>query len=205
MANFCVGLTGGIGTGKSLASHCFAQHGVDIIDTDVIARQLLAKEGALYSDVVAHFGPGILAGDATIDRKALRHLIFHDALAKQWLEDLMHPAIRAEAKQQLNASTTPYAVMVIPLLAEADPAHYPFLNRICVIHSVETLQIKRTMARDHIPRAVAERMIAQQASHEVRLALATDTIDNNGDAHAVAQAVSLLHLKYLRLSGSVSN
>lgn len=198
---FCVALTGGIGTGKSLASELFAQQGIDIIDTDIIARQLLEKKGALYGAVCEHFGHHILEHDGSIDRKALRHIIFNDPSQKKWLENLMHPAIREHAYQALCNSTSPYAIMVIPLLAEADPSHYPFLDRICVIHSSEALQIARTMKRDMISREDALRIIRHQAPHEKRMALATDVIENNGDEQSVAEAVQALHLHYLRLAG----
>lgn len=200
MARFCVGLTGGIGTGKSLASALFASHGIDIIDTDVIARQLLDKQGALFGEVCSHFGDRILSPDGTIDRSALRHIIFNTLAEKQWLEALMHPAIRAEAKRQLDQSKTPYAVMVIPLLAEADLSHYPYLNRICVVHALETLQIKRTMERDHISRDTAIKIIRHQASHEARMAIATDEIENNGDEWSMTEAVNALHRQYLTMA-----
>jgi dephospho-CoA kinase len=198
---YCVALTGGIGTGKSLASRLFAELGVDIIDTDVIARQLLEKDGALFDVVCSHFGHKILEPDGSINRKALRHIIFSDPSQKKWLEDLMHPAIREHAYQALQKSTSPYAIMVIPLLAEADPAHYPFLDRVCVIHSLEELQIERTMKRDQISRDDAIRIIKHQAPHEKRMALATDVIENNGDEAEVAETVNALHLHYLKLAG----
>lgn len=204
MAHFCVGLTGGIGTGKSLASHLFASHGIDIIDTDVIARELLEKNGTLFPPVCAHFGSRILLPDGTIDRSALRHLIFHDPIEKKWLEDLLHPAIRMHAKERLECSRTPYAVMVIPLLAEADRTHYPFLNRICVIHATEALQIERVIARDHVSTDTALRIIRHQASHEARMSIATDTIENNGDVDEVAKAVDALHRLYLTMATHAS-
>ena len=198
---YCVGLTGGIGTGKSLASRLFAELGVDIIDTDVIARELLEKGGALYDIVCQHFGHKIVEHDGAINRKALRHIIFNEPAQKIWLENLMHPAIREHAYQALQKSTSPYAIMVIPLLAEADPAHYPFLDRVCVIHSAEELQIERTMNRDNISREDAMRIIHHQAPHEKRMALATDVIENNNDEAEVAETVNALHLHYLRLAG----
>ena len=198
---YCVALTGGIGTGKSLASRLFAELGIDIIDTDIIARQLLEKNGALFDTVVAHFGSKIVEPDGSINRKAMRHIIFNEPAEKKWLENLLHPAIREHAYQALQKSTSPYAIMVIPLLAEADPAHYPFLDRVCVIHSVEALQIERTMKRDNISREDALRIIQHQAPHEKRMALATDVIENNGDEADVAETVNALHLHYLRLAG----
>jgi dephospho-CoA kinase len=197
---FCVGLTGGIGAGKTLASDLFAALGADIIDTDVIARQLLMPDGALYPAVVKHFGDSILNDDQHINRKALRHHIFNHPNDKKWLESHIHPLIRTQAKAMLDASSGPYVIMVIPLLSQANRHEYPFLNRVCVIEASHELQISRTMARDHMTHEAAEKIIAHQAPAHERIALAHDVIENNGDKASVEAAIRALHERYLLMS-----
>lgn len=199
---FCVGLTGGIGSGKSLACTLFASFGVDIIDSDVIARYLISKNGPLYRRVCHHFGIDILLSDGSIDRKKLRDIIFNTPHEKKWLENLMHPMIRAESKKALEASSGIYAMIAIPLLSQQNLHEYPFLNRVCTIEASEEIRILRTMERDHITRKAAEKIIAHQASAADRLAIAQDVVENNGDQAAFTAAIIALHEKYLVLKSS---
>jgi dephospho-CoA kinase len=195
MTRLVVGLTGGIASGKSAVACEFAKLGIDIIDTDVIARQLVEPDQEAYKAIVAYFGDDILQKDGQLDRQTLRERIFADSEAKQWLEQLLHPCIRAATKDAINAASSAYCMVVIPLLVETLPN--PLLQRVLVVDCDETVQLKRLLARDNIDTNLAKKMIAQQASRAARLEIADDIVENNGDLAQLKQAVKSLDAKYL--------
>jgi dephospho-CoA kinase len=194
-----IGLTGGIASGKSSVAQLFKQLGTPVIEADLIARRLVEPGQALLSKLTAAFGPQILDEQGRLNRKRMRELIFADPQTKQRLEDLMHPAIYAQIEAELVAvAPAPYAVVDVPLLAESK-ADYRF-DRIVVVDCPEELQRQRLIARDAIDEDLAERMIASQASREMRLRLADDVINNINSLELLAEAVKSLHNSYISLA-----
>lgn len=198
MMPLIIGLTGGIGSGKSTVAHDFAQLGVPIIDADVIARNLLEPEQPAYQQVVTHFGSLILSADKQIDRAQLRHCIFSDPAERQWLEQMLHPLILQQMQQQCAQVISPYAIAAIPLLAEIAPI--PFIDRVLVVDAPLAQQIARTCERDHISIEAAQRIIENQASSAQRLRLADDIIENDGSLTTLHQQVRKYHDRYLQLA-----
>lgn len=191
-----VGLTGGIGSGKSTVAEDFARFGVPVIDTDVIARQLTAPGGSALAAIQATFGEGILLPDGTLDRAALRRRIFADAGARHRLEAILHPLIRQQVIQALATLNAPYALIVIPLLVETGD-YKDLLDRVLVVDCPETLQIERVMARSGLARDEVESIMATQAGRAERFAVADDTITNDGPPEALRAKVAVLHQDYL--------
>lgn len=191
-----IGLTGGIGSGKSVVANLFHQKGITIIDTDIIARQVVAPNTPGLQAIIEHFGDQFLTA-GQLDRGRLREFIFQHPQEKQWLENLLHPLIRIEMLEQINAASSPYCIVVIPLLIENHP--HPLIQRILVVDAPETMQIQRTVSRDQISPTLAKQIIAAQASREERLKVADDVIDNTTDLASLAHAVEQLHEKYLSL------
>lgn len=196
---FRVGLTGGIGSGKSTVAQRFAQHGVTVIDADQIANALLSASTPLTQHIIQHFGSSILHQDGTLDRRQLRQLIFAAPQQKAWLENIMHPAI-TQRMLALSQQATSYCVLVIPLLVETHAASPFALQRILLVDSPVALQVARTVARDHCSLAHVQNIIAQQATREQRLALADDVIMNDKDCTYLQQETDTLHRSYLSLS-----
>ncbi|AKC79178.1 dephospho-CoA kinase [Xanthomonas arboricola] len=196
MSHFIVGLTGGIASGKSALAAEFEKLGVPVIDADVVARQVVAP-GAILDAIVDHFGSGVLQSDGTLDRRALRQIVFADATQRRALEAITHPAIRAELQRAARAAQGPYAIVAIPLLAEAGGRKaYAWLDRILVVDVPATLQRERLMRRDGATAELADRMIAAQATREQRLAIADDVIGNGGIPERLAQEVYMLDRDY---------
>ena len=193
-----VGLTGGIGSGKSTAAEQFAQLGVPIIDADVIAREVVEPGTPALEQIVAAFGEKILDSKGRLDRGALRNLVFSQQQFKSQLEDIVHPRIHAQILARLKGLTTPYCIVVIPLLAESQRT-YP-LDRVLVIDVPEAVQLERTVARDRQPSHKIDRIIQSQASREARLQLADDIIENTGDPAQLVEKVCQLHEKYTKLA-----
>jgi dephospho-CoA kinase len=191
-----IGLTGGIGSGKSTVAQLFAKHGAAIIDADAIARDLTQPHCPAYAAIVAHFGKNIAAEDGTLDRKKLRNTIFQNPSQRDWLEKLLHPLILQTIEQKITTLTTPYCICIVPLLFETGP--FPFIQRTLVIDAPEVSQIDRVMARDHLTRAEVAAIIQTQITREVRLAKADDVISNEGNENALASQVEKLHQLYLR-------
>lgn len=196
---YCVGMTGGIGSGKSLAAEYFAGLGAEVIDTDQIARQLTAPHGDAMSAIVKAFGPGVCAMDGGLDRAAMRDLVFSDSGARQRLEAILHPPIREQAEKLIRASRRAYAIVVVPLLLETG-AYERLLDRVLVVDCPETLQVERAVARSGLDPAMVQRVMASQISRSARLAAADDVIDNSGDVAQLQRQVGQLHEKYLRLA-----
>jgi len=195
-----VGLTGGIGSGKSTVSDLFSNLGVPIIDTDLISHRLLEPDQSGYEKVVAHFGDKLLGKDQQIDRRQLRRVVFNDEAEKLWLEATLHPIIYQQTQQQIEQlEATAYAIVVIPLLFETD--FRALLDRILVIDCCPETQIRRLTARDHIDLKLARLMLAQQWTNQARLERADDVIHNGSDLDMdLDQQVAKLHHKYLLLA-----
>lgn len=195
-----IGLTGGIGSGKSTAAAEFARLGVPIIDTDEIARQLVEPGAAGYEAVLAAFGRGILTAEGTIDRAALRRIVFADERERRRLEALLHPLIRQEVRRRAEAAATPYCIIAIPLLVET--GQRDLVDRVLVIDAPEELQRQRAAARPGWSAEDVDRVMRSQAGREARRQVADDLILNDGDITALQEAVVRLHARYLELARS---
>ncbi|MFT4247349.1 MAG: dephospho-CoA kinase [Pseudomonas sp.] len=200
MSEFIIGLTGGIASGKSEVGRRFEAIGIEVVDADAVAREVV-EPGPVLSRIAERFGVGILQADGRLDRRALRELVFADQELRRALEAITHPEIRIRLQQACRAAVGPYAVVAIPLLVEAGGRiAYPWLDRILLVDAPVALQRERLMHRDGIDGALADRMIAAQASREQRLALADDVIANDGDAGALERHVATLDGRYRELA-----
>lgn len=193
-----IGLTGGIGSGKSTVINLFRLQGAGIIDADLIARELVEQDQPAYERIVEHFTSAILDDRKNIDRRKLRQIIFESPSEKIWLESLLHPLIRQEIIKQANLLDTPYVIIDIPLLKRRED--FPYLNRILVIDCSEKTQIQRVAQRDGISEAEAAKIINAQISRQQRNALADDMIFNDeNNLTKLKIAVKKLHEKYIHL------
>jgi dephospho-CoA kinase len=198
---YCVGVTGGIGSGKSSAAALFAELGAGIVDTDDIAHELTRPGGRAMPAIIAAFGPGIAAADGSLDRAAMRQLVFAEPAQRKVLEGILHPLIRAEARDRVNRSATPYVMLVVPLLLET--GGYPDLvRRVLVIDCEESLQISRTMQRSSLTEQAVRAIMAAQLPRQQRLARANDVLLNSGDLTQLRSEVSRLHERYLALAAA---
>ncbi len=195
-----VGLTGGIGSGKTAVSDRFARYGVPIIDTDLLARELVEPGQPALMEIATVFGPDCLDDAAHLDRARLRERVFADADGRRRLEAILHPRIRALAKQRLAQLTAPYSLLVIPLLAETGMTDW--IDRVLVVDAPEAERLRRVMARDRMDEEQARRILAAQASREQRLALADEVVENSGGFAALERQISILHQHYLTLACS---
>lgn len=195
---FVVGLTGGIGSGKSTVAQLFAERGVPIIDADVISREITQPDSPAFLDIIDHFNQELLLEDGTLDRTKLRNIIFEDPNERRWLEELLHPLIRSEMNKRIKKITAPYCIAVIPLLLEVE--FYSFINRILVVDAPENLQVDRVTARDKSQKAHVEAILKAQANRLDRLARAQDLIINDGNLEDLIPQVEKLHEKYLEMS-----
>ncbi len=198
---FVVGLTGGIGSGKSTVADAFAALGMPVIDTDVIARELTAQDGAALDAIRAAFGESVMQADGTLDRAALRRHVFTDAAARYQLEAILHPLIRQHVEQTLAQLTAHYALLVIPLLVETG-AYRDVLTRILVVDCPEETRIARVMARSGLARDEVMAILAAQATRAERLAVADDVILNTASPEDLRAAVASLHQRYLALAAA---
>ncbi|TAH46578.1 MAG: dephospho-CoA kinase [Gammaproteobacteria bacterium] len=196
---YTVALTGGIASGKSTAERLFAALGVEILDADLIAREVVAPGSEGLARIVEAFGTSALTADGTLDRKAMRERVFADAPARRTLESIIHPRVRATLKSRAQAAGGPYVMLVIPLFVES--GDYAWVDRVLVVDVPRETQIDRLIARDGISREQAEAMLDAQATREQRLAAADDVIDNRADPDSLKAAVELLHRRYLQLAG----
>lgn len=205
MSDFIVGLTGGIASGKSALAAEFEKLGVPVIDADVVARQVVAP-GPILDAIIQQFGHGILLPDGTLDRRALRQIVFDDPAQRKALEAITHPAIRAELQRAALAAEGLYTIVAIPLLEEAGGREtYPWLDRILVIDAQISTQHTRLMRRDGITPELADRMIAAQASREKRLALGDDTVKNDDNSVNLRQQARLLNVRYCATASQQKN
>jgi dephospho-CoA kinase len=192
----CIGLTGGIGCGKSTVAGLFAEHGAGIIDTDAIAHHLTQSGGDAIAAISAAFGKDYITVDGELDRAKMRGLIFSDAAAKQRLELIMHPLILEQAKQQLRLlQTKPYIIIVVPLLAES-PSFRQLVQRVLVVDCDENTQVARVIGRSQMEEAEVRGIIAQQTPRAERLQIADDVIHNDAGMDSLAEQVSVLHERY---------
>jgi dephospho-CoA kinase len=193
---FVVGLTGGIGCGKSTVAELFAGHGAGIIDTDAIAHRLTQSGGEAIAPISTAFGKEYIADEGALDRAKMRQLIFTDAFAKQRLELILHPLILAQAKVQLGQlQTKPYVVVVVPLLPES-PAFRKLVQRVLVVDCDEKTQIARIIERSRMGETEIRNIIAQQTPRAERLCLADDVIHNDAGVGNLAEQVNVLHRQY---------
>lgn len=197
-----VGLTGGIGSGKSTVATLFAERHVPIIDTDIIAREVTQPGQAAFTSIVKHFGSAILLQDGKLNRQLLRETVFKEAKQRIWLENLLHPIIRKKMEQQIHETQAAYCLVIIPLLFEVE--FYSIINRILVVDAPEDLQIARAVARDNASQAEIEAILKTQASRKDRLSRAHDVIINDGKLEDLAPQVERLHELYLKLSAQAS-
>ena len=196
MAEFVVAVTGGIGSGKTAVSDRFESLGVTVVDLDVAARAVVEPGQPALAAIAAHFGDDVIAADGHLDRRALRAHIFKNPEDRRWLERLTHPLINQWTRDQLSGASSPYAMVVNPLLR----ARGGYVDRILVVDVPVDLQIERTMDRDNVPREQAEAIVAAQIDREQRLQLADDVIENAGSLDSLEPEVHALHEKYLSLA-----
>jgi dephospho-CoA kinase len=199
VSDYIVGLTGGIGSGKSAAADRFAALGVAVVDTDAIAHELTADGGAAMPALAATFGPEVAAPDGALDRARMRRLVFADPAARQRLEAILHPMIRSLSAERCRQAPTPYVILAVPLLVESG-AYRERCDRIVVVDCPESLQISRVMARSGLSEREVRAIMANQASRAERLAAADDVVANDGDLASLEMRVGELHRSYLRLS-----
>lgn len=199
MSAFVVGLTGGIGSGKSTVAELFVAQGAALVDTDAIAHQLTAPGGQAMPQIVAAFGREIADECGALDRAAMRRLVFADPAARVRLESILHPLIRQISAERCVQATTPYLILAVPLLVESG-GYRQRCDRIAVVDCTEAVQIARVMARNGMPEAEVRAILVAQASREQRLAVADDVIDNSGGLTNLYTRVAQLHLKYLACS-----
>jgi dephospho-CoA kinase len=195
-----VGLTGGIGSGKSTAAELFAKLGAAVTDTDVIARTLTAPGQPLLKVIANEFGMQFFTPDGALDRAALRRLVFNDAAEKRKLESILHPLIRQTVTAELaHPTTAPYRIVVVPLLFETG-GYADLVQRTLVVDCPEELQIQRTMARSALTEIEVRAMMAEQMPRELRVAHADDVIVNDASLENLEELVGEMHKKYIRLA-----
>ena len=198
-ARFTVGLTGGIGSGKSSVARMFAERGVDIVDTDQIARGLTVAGGAAMPAVLAAFGADFADAHGALDRARMRALVFSDPDAKRRLEAILHPMIRDAVYAASLLGTGPYVIFDIPLLVESGTWRER-LQRVLVVDCPEALQLARVIARNGLPESQVRAIMAAQVGRQVRLAAADDVVDNSGQLAALAPQIDRLHTLYVQLA-----
>ena len=193
-----IGLTGGIASGKSTVADLFAELGVPVIDTDVIARNVVAPGQPALEEIANRFGPQVMDADGRLDRAAMRKRIFTDDKARRELEAILHPRIGAETRRQSESAGGPYQLIVVPLLTSS--ALRDFVDRILVVDCEEERQIERLLARDAETEEQARRILATQSSRAERLAIADDVINNNNSIDSLRGQVADLDRDYRRIA-----
>jgi dephospho-CoA kinase len=194
-----IGLTGGIGSGKSLVAKMFGSLDVPVIDADVIAREVVANHVNVSKQIIQRFGNLVVNNDGTLDRNKLRKIIFVDKVARQWLEALLHPLIIQKMQYLLAQITSAYCILVIPLLIEATEP-YTLVDRILLVDTPEELQVERAIKRDYVTEGEVRQILVSQATREQRLQTADEVIVNDRDLHFLAEEVKRLHAFYLELA-----
>ncbi len=195
-----VGVTGGIGSGKSTVARLFEQRGAGVVDTDDVAHALTAPGGAAIAPIRARFGERYLDGNGALDRAAMRALAFQDPDARRDLEAILHPMIRDACRRLIAALDTPYVLYVVPLLVETG-GRQPVMDRVLVIDCPEAVQVERVMRRSGMAEDEVRAIMAAQATRAERLRHADDIIDNAGDEASLSAQVDALHARYLSLAG----
>ncbi|MCL1113712.1 dephospho-CoA kinase [Shewanella basaltis] len=200
---FIVGLTGGIASGKTTVANLFAEFGIELVDADVIAREVVAKGSAGISAIVDHFGDEILLANGQLDRATLRNKVFNNETQRLWLNNLLHPMIRQKMLDQVQASTSKYVIMVVPLLFENQLDS--LVSTTLVVDISPELQISRTMQRDGVSQQQVEHILASQMSRQQRIDKANHIIDNQGDIELLRSQVTRLHQLFLQQAAELSN
>jgi len=198
-APWILGLTGGIGSGKSAVAQCFIELGIHVADADQAARWVVEPGQPALTQIAAHFGPELLQADGQLDRATLRQRIFQDPAERQWLEALLHPLINQALVRDLAGAQSPYAILVSPLLIEA--GQYRLTQRLLVVDAPEQLQLQRALLRDQVSEQQIRAILKIQASRQERLRHADDVLTNDRDLHWLRAEVQRLHLFYLTLRG----
>lgn len=196
---YCVGLTGGIGSGKSAASDRFGELGAGVVDADEISRELTAPAGAALEEIRKQFGPEFVTAEGGLDRARMRRLVFANAAARTKLEAILHPLIRARTRAAIAAAAQPYLIVVVPLLLETG-ACAELLQRVLVVDCEEAEQVRRTVARSGLSAGEVREIMATQLPRAERLQLADDVLVNDGDLPALQRRVARLHAQYLDLA-----
>ena len=199
---FVVGVTGGIGSGKTTICREFARLGAPVIDTDQVARDVVAPGSPGLAAVVETFGPGVLAVDGQLDRRRLRQMVFADPRLREQLEAILHPLIRRETDARVQAASFPYCLVCIPLLVERGGGNR--VDRVLVIDCPPDVQVARVMARDELSAPEVAAIMRTQASREDRLAAAHDVLENVGDVGLLSPRIGALHARYLELAKEVA-
>ncbi|MDP5147744.1 dephospho-CoA kinase [Shewanella sp. ULN5] len=198
MAKFIVGLTGGIGSGKTTVANLFAELGITLVDADIVAREVVAKGSEGLTRIIEHFGADVCQTDGSLNRIALREIIFNQPHQRDWLNNLLHPMIRNTMLKQVQQADSAYVIMVVPLLFENGLDK--LVNTTLVVDVDPKLQISRTSERDKVASTQVEQIILSQMPREQRLSKADDIIDNQGQLNALRSKVASLHHKYLELA-----
>ncbi|GAA0790384.1 MULTISPECIES: dephospho-CoA kinase [Pseudomonadati] len=198
MAKFIVGLTGGIGSGKTTVANLFAELGITLVDADIVAREVVAKGSEGLTRIIEHFGADVCQIDGSLNRIALREIIFNQPHQRDWLNNLLHPMIRNTMLKQVQQADSAYVIMVVPLLFENGLDK--LVNTTLVVDVDPKLQISRTSERDKVASTQVEQIILSQMPRDQRLSKADDIIDNQGQLNALRSKVASLHHKYLELA-----
>ncbi len=194
-----IGLTGGIGSGKTTVSDLFEELGIEVVDADVVSRQLTAVNGGAMPEIIKHFGAEGASPDGSMNRKFIRELVFSNPVAKTVLENILHPLIRKECQHQLDASQSPYTILSVPLLIES-PFWRSSIDRLLVVEAPEALRVERVVQRSHLTSEAVKKIISTQATTAQRLDAADDVIENVGAFEMLKASVLKLHAMYLSLS-----
>ena len=195
---FIVGLTGGIGSGKSAVAAQFRSLGIKVVDADIAARKVVEKGSSALAEISQHFGAELIRADGTLDRAALREQVFNSDLERRWLEQLLHPRIRDWIAAELASATSPYAILESPLLFESN--QHTMIARALLVDVPEALQLQRAAARDGNSKAQIEAIMAAQMPRSERQKRADDCIDNSGSLEDLEKPVLRLHTTYLELA-----
>ncbi len=199
---YIVGLTGGIGSGKSTIAEMFSELGVSLIDADIIAREVVAKGSPILKQITAHFGEDILLENGELDRKKLRQIVFNHQENTAWLNNLLHPAIHKEMLEQMKTITAPYVLWVVPLLIENKLTDY--CDRVLVVDVFPEIQLERASKRDKNKVETIKNIMNKQVSRDIRLSYANDIIENNlsfdENKQNLQQQIKQLHQQYLSLA-----
>jgi len=192
---YVVGLTGGIGSGKSVAAEIFRTCGVEVIDADALAREVVEPDQPALSDITTHFGSELLTAQGHLDRAALRKIVFSNPKHKSWLENLLHPLIAELLQRRLSATKSPYAILESPLLLETE--QHKLVDRVIVIDVNEKIQIDRSVRRDGSDEEVIKSIIASQIDRAERIQNADDLVSNEESLEQLREKIEALHSKYL--------
>ena len=202
--SFVVGVTGGIGSGKTTVANLFAELGAAVVDTDVIAHELTGPHGAAMPEIVRVFGTNVLLGNGGLDRRVMRQRCFSDPAARKRLESILHPMIRSESIARCRrADYAPYVLLVVPLLVESG-AYREHIDRVLLVDCAESVQVARVMARSRLSAGEVRAIMATQASREERRAAADDVVTNDDGLDALQPQIAALHHRYFGLARAVA-